>query len=148
MAEYYAHLDDGDPDLDKYFSADGVLDVNGLVAEGADKIKALYVRARGGVAVIAKPSSDPNAVPKGGELTLLTNLKIDVTGDKAVAEMYWTSVAADNLITPPHVPEYGRDHTELVKLKGHWLIKRRVVTSFGGMPKGELEPYRKSRVAQ
>ncbi len=145
MAEYYAHLDDGDADLSKYFASDAVLDVNGLIAKGADEINALYVRARGGEG--AKPKRDPKAPPPGGELTLLTNLKVEVKGNTAVAEMYWTSMAANLVIAAPHIPEYGRDHTELAKVQGHWLIKRRVITSYGGMPEGELEAYKKSRVA-
>jgi hypothetical protein len=72
----------------------------------------------------------------------LTNLKIEVTGNTATADMFWSSVESKTLISPPSVTEYGRDHTELVKQNSHWLITHRVVTSGGGMPEGELPSYR------
>src|SRR5690348_3056879 len=39
-ADYYAHFGTGFVDYSQYFTQDGVLDVNGLVAKGADQIKA------------------------------------------------------------------------------------------------------------
>jgi hypothetical protein len=72
----------------------------------------------------------------------LTNLKVEVKGNTATADMFWSSVESKTLISPPSVTEYGLDHTELVKQNGRWLIKHRVVTSGGGMPEGELQSYR------
>jgi hypothetical protein len=42
----------------------------------------------------------------------LTNLKVEVTGNTATADMFWSSVESKTLISPPSVTEYGRDHTE------------------------------------
>ena len=141
MVDYYSHIGNSSFNFGQYFVKDGVLDVNGIVAKGTEEIKALYVRASGGAAV-ARPKQDPNAPPPGMFNMQLTNLKVEVTGNTATADMFWSSVESKTLISPPSVTEYGRDHTELVKQNVHWLIKHRVVTSGGGMPKGELRSYR------
>ena len=141
MVDYYSHIGNSSFNFGQYFVKDGVLDVNGIVAKGAEEIKALYVRASGGAAA-APPKRDPNAPPRGMFNMQFTNLKVEVTGNTATADMFWSSVESKTLISPPSVTEYGRDHTELVKQNGHWLIKHRVVTSGGGMPEGELQSYR------
>ena len=140
MVDYYSHIGDSTFDFSRYFVPDGVLDVNGLVATGAEEIHALYVRAGGGAGAVP-PAQDPGAPPPGMFIMQLTNLKIDVAGDTATAEMFWSSVESETLISQPRVTEYGTDQTELVKLNGSWLIRHRVVTSGGGMPEGLLESY-------
>jgi len=144
MVDYYAHIGDSAFNFSQYFARDGVLDVNGIVAKGAEAIKALYVQASGG-AIAAPPKRDPNAPPQAMYNMQLTNLKVEVTGNTATADMFWSSMESKTLISPPIVTEYGRDHTELVKQNGRWLIKHRVVTSGGGMPEGELDSYRKMK---
>jgi hypothetical protein len=141
MVDYYSHIGNSSFNFGQYFVKDGVLDVNGIVAKGAEEIKALYVSASGGAAV-APPKQDPNAPPPGMFNMQLTNLKVEVKGNTATADMFWSSVESKTLTSPPSVTEYGRDHTELIKQNGHWLIKHRVVTSGGGMPGGELQAYR------
>jgi hypothetical protein len=141
MVDYYSHIGNSSFNFGQYFAKDGVLDVNGIVAKGMEEIKALYVLASGGTAA-APPKQDPNAPPPGMFNMQLTNLKIEVTGNTAIADMFWSSVESKTVISPPSVTEYGRDHTELVKQNGHWLIRHRVVTSGGGMPEGELQSYR------
>jgi hypothetical protein len=141
MVDYYSHIGNSSFNFGQYFVKEGVLDVNGIVAKGAEEIKALYVRASGGAAA-APPKQDPNVPPRGMFNMQLTNLKVEVKGTTATADMFWSSVESKTLISPPSVTEYGRDHTELIKQNGHWLIKHRVVTSGGGMPEGELQSYR------
>ena len=141
MVDYYSHIGNSSYDFSQYFAPDGVLDVNGIVAKGEKQIKALYVRAAGG-AIAAPPARDPNAPPPAMYNMQLTNLKVEVTGDTATAEMFWSSLESKTLLSPPKITEYGRDRTELVKLNGRWLIKHRLVTSGGGMPKSELQSYK------
>ena len=140
MVDYYSHIGDSSFNFSQYFIPDGVLDVNGIIAKGAEEIKALYVQASGG-AIAAPPAKDANAPPRAMFNMQLTNLKIDVKGETATAEMFWSSLESETLTSPPKVTEYGRDRTELVKQNGHWLIKHRMVTSGGGMPEGELKWY-------
>jgi hypothetical protein len=75
---------------------------------------------------------------------MLTNMKIDVQGDRAVASFLCHSIKADLLTTEGKITEYGRERTELVKQGGRWLIKNRVVLTEGGMPEALLENYSKS----
>lgn len=140
MVDYYSHIGDSSFNFSRYFAPDGVLDVNGIIATGAADIKALYIRAGGGNGA-APQARDPKVPPRAMSNMQLTNIKVDVAGDTATAEMFWSSLESETLISPPRVTEYGRDRTELVKQNGHWLIKHRVVTSYGGMPEGELKSY-------
>ena len=76
MADYYSHIGNSSFNFGQYFVKDGVLDVNGIVAKGAEEIKALYVRASGGPAA-APPRQDPDALPRGMFNMQLTNLKVE-----------------------------------------------------------------------
>jgi hypothetical protein len=124
-----------------YFATNGRLEVNGLVANGFDEIKAMYVQAGAGGEAKAKKAE--GAVPEGISEMLFTNLKIQLQGDKAVATLLWHSVKSDLLTSAPKVTEYGRERTELVKQNGRWLISKRVILSEGGMPEGLLKSYPK-----
>ena len=138
-ADYYSHLGAG-TDFSQFFAQNGELDVNGLVASGADEIKALYVRANGGSGEKPK-ATKPSDPPPARFHMQLTNLKVEVNGETAKVEAFWSSLMSATLVAPPAVTEYGREQAELVKQGGHWLIHKRVVTSYGGMPKGELKSY-------
>lgn len=140
MVDYYSHIGDSSFDFSRYFAPQGVLDVNGIVASGEKEIKALYVRASGG-ALAAQVKRADDAPPPAMYNMQLTNLKVEVNGDSATAEMFWSSMEAETLISTPRLTEYGRDRTELVKQDGQWLIMHRMVTSGGGMPAGELKSY-------
>lgn len=125
-----------------YFTADGKLEVNGLVANGLNEIKAMYVQA--GIGDEGKAQKAEGAVPKGVSEMMYTNLKIQLQGDKAVATLLWHSVESDLLTSAPRVTEYGRERTELVKQDGRWLISKRAILTEGGMPEGLLKSYPKS----
>ena len=84
-----------------------------------------------------------DAVPEGVSEMMLTNMKIDIQGDKAVATFLWHSIKSDLLTTQGKITEYGRERTELVKQDGRWLISSRVVRTERGMPESLLENYPK-----
>lgn len=128
-------------DFVSFFTADGILEVNGLVANGLEEIKAMYAQA--GISSERKPQKAESAVPEGGSIMMFTNLKIQLQGDKAVATLLWHSVKSDLLTSAPKVTEYGRERTELVKQEGRWLISKRSVLTEGGMPEGLLPSYPK-----
>ena len=138
--DYYSQFGpNGQHDFVSYFTADGRLEVNGLVASGLEEIKAMYVRA--GIGSEGKAQKAESAVPEGPSMMMLTNLKIQLQGDKAVATLLWHSVKSDLLTSAPKVTEYGRERTELVKQNGRWLISKRSVLTEGGMPEGLLLSY-------
>jgi hypothetical protein len=140
--DYYSQFGpNGQHNFMSYFMANGRLEVNGLVANGIDEIKAMYVQAGAGGEVKAKKAE--GAAPEGASEMMFTNLKIQLQGDKAVATLIWHSVKSDLLTSAPKVTEYGRERTELVKQDGRWLISKRVILSEGGMPEGLLKSYPK-----
>ncbi len=139
--DYYAQFrPDSQHDFMSFFTDDGRLEVNGMGAEGKEEIKALYDMA--GAGGEEKPKAE-DAVPEGVSEMMLTNMKIDIQGDKAVATFLWHSIKSDLVTTEGKITEYGRERTELVKQDGRWLITNRVVLTEGGMPEALLEYYPK-----
>lgn len=64
---------------------------------------------------------------------LLSDLIVDVKGDHATSESYWTEIItngknAQGVGNPPSVLKMGRYEDELVKRKGQWLYSRRIIT--------------------
>ncbi len=140
--DYYAQFrPDSKHDFVSFFADDGRLEVNGMVANGIEEIKAMYGRVFGSEAGNEPKAKD--AVPKGVSEMMLTNMKIDLQGDKAIATFLWHSIKSDLLTTEGKISEYGREQTELVKQGGHWRIKSRVVLTEGGMPESLLKYYPK-----
>jgi hypothetical protein len=140
--DYYAQFrPDSKHDFVSFFANDGRLEVNGMAANGIEEIKAMYGRVVGSGAGNEPKAKD--AVPKGVSEMMLTNMKIDIQGDKAIATFLWHSIKSDLLTTEGKITEYGRERTELVKQNGHWLIKNRVVLTEGGMPESLLKNYPK-----
>jgi len=140
--DYYSQFGpNSQHDFVSYFTADGRLEVNGLVAKNPDEIKAMYAQA--GVGSEKKAKKAEGAVPEGISEMMFSNLRIQLQGDTAVATLLWHSVKSDLLTSAPKVTEYGRERTELVKQDGRWLISKRVILTDGGMPEGLLKFYPK-----
>jgi SnoaL-like protein len=131
LVTYYSHLGGGG-DLGDFYVADGILDVNGLVAKGQQAIKELYEQVRHGTP--RRP---------GTFRMLLTNPHIVVTGDTATADVIWSGVNSPSVKSLPQIVEQGREHDELVKREGHWYFKHRVITSDGGLPAMFEKTYQK-----
>jgi hypothetical protein len=123
LVDYYAQLGFGRHDFGAFYVEDGVLDVNGLVAQGKKPIEDLY-----------KKTAEGTPRRPGKFHMLLTNLKIVVNGNSATADVVWTGVNSETVKAAPQFIEQGREHDELVKRDGRWYFKRRVITSDGGLP--------------
>jgi SnoaL-like domain len=123
LVDYYGHLGGNDRGFGSYYLDDGVLDVNGLVAQGEKPIEELY-----------KKIAEGSPRLPGKFHMLLTNPSIVVNGDSATADVVWTGVVSENVKAAPRFVEQGREHDELVKRNGRWYFKRRVITSDGGLP--------------
>jgi hypothetical protein len=122
LVNYYAQLGTGGSDFSDYYVEDGILDVNGLVAQGKKPIEDLY-----------KQAGDESPARKGTFRMLLTNLKIVVNATSGTADVIWTGVLSETVKSTPQFVEQGREHDELIKRNGRWLFKRRVITSDGGL---------------
>ncbi len=120
---YYAGIDRADVDFASYYVSDGVLDVNGQVAHGPAEIKDLYKRTY---------QSEPT--PAGAAYhVLISNPRIAVHGNAAMADLIWTIIDCDSPKAKPRLSEEGREHDVLVKRGGRWYLKSRVVTSDAGL---------------
>jgi hypothetical protein len=131
LVDYYAQLGAGHHDFGAFYVPDGVLDVNGVIAQGKKPIEDLYAR-------LAR-ESPPR---KGTFRMLLTNPKVVVNGDTATADVIWTGVNSETVTAAPQLVEQGHEHDELVKRDGHWYFKHRVITSDGGLPAMFEKTYR------
>jgi hypothetical protein len=123
LVDYYGQLGGNGRDFGDFYAEDGILDVNGIIAQGQKAIEDLYKR-----------SAEESALPAGTFRMLLTNLKIVVNGETATADVIWTGVNSKTVQSTPEFVEQGREHDELVKINERWLFKRRVITSDGGLP--------------
>ena len=132
LVDYYGQLGSGRSDFGTYYVADGILDVNGLIAQGQKPIEDLYKKLATG-----------SPQRKGAFRMLLTNPKIVVNGDTATADVIWTGVISATPTATPQFAEQGREHDELVKRNGHWYFKHRVITSDGGLPPMFEKTYKK-----
>src|SRR5262245_9911151 len=132
LVDYYGGLGAGRHDFGAYYVEDGVLDVNGIVAQGQKPIEDLY-----------KKIADSAPRRPGTFRMMLSNIKVAVKGDTATADMLWTGVNSEKVTAPPQFIEQGREHDELVKRNGRWLFKHRVITSDGGLPPMFEKTYQK-----
>ena len=134
LVDYYAHLGGDESHFGDFYVDDGVLDVNGDVAQGQKAIGELYRQLR------ASASNPPR---KGTFRMLLTNARITVKGDTATADVLWTGVLNTDLSAPPQFAEQGREHDELVRRNDRWLFKYREITADSGMPRMFDRTYKK-----
>jgi hypothetical protein len=132
LVDYYGQLGAGRSDFGTYYIEDGILDVNGLVAQGQKPIEDLYKKIAAG-----------NPPQRGTFRMLLTNPKIVVNGDTATADVIWTGVTSETVQAAPKFVEQGREHDELVKRNGHWYFKHRYITSDGGLTAMFEKTYKK-----
>ena len=132
LVDYYGQLGSGRGDFGAFYVEDGVLDVNGIVAQGKKGIEDLYKKVAAG-----------SPARKGTFRMLLTNLKIAVNGNSATADVLWTGINSETVHATPQLVEQGREHDELVKRDGRWLFKHRVITADGGMPALYDKTYKK-----
>jgi hypothetical protein len=132
LVDYYGQLGSGRNDFGTFYVEDGVLDVNGIVAQGQKSIEDLYKKIAAG-----------SPQRKGAFRMLLTNPKVVVNGDTATADVIWTGVISATPTAIPQFAEQGREHDELVKRSGHWYFKHRIITSDGGLPPMFEKTYKK-----
>ena len=129
LVEYYAKLGPGGNDFGSFYLEDGTLNVNGVTAQGEKAIEDLYRKVGQG-----------SPRQPGTFRMLLTNPRIVVDGESATADVIWTGINSDAVTTTPRLVEQGREHDDLVKRKGRWYFKHRVITSDGGMQAMFVKP--------
>lgn len=126
LVDYYQPLGGGkQDDLASFFTDDGVIDVNGRVYSGRKGIAQAYKDAGA--------ANNGNATFKGKFTMLMNNPRIEIHGNTATADAVWTGIVAAKPTDQPHFAEQGKEHDDLVKVKGEWMIKKRIITSTAGL---------------
>ena len=126
LVDYYQPLGGGkQEDLASFFVADGVIDVNGRVYSGHKGIAQAYKDAGS--------ANNGNATFKGKFTMLMNNPRIEIHGNTATADVVWTGIVSTTPKDQPHFAEQGKEHDDLVKVKGEWMITKRIITSTGGL---------------
>jgi len=102
-----------------FFAADGELLVNGTSIKGPAAIEAYFNRPRP-----ARAGAPANPEPRVGK-HVVTNLTIQITGDRAVAQGYWQTVMARASGTT--IAGAGHYEDVLKKENGAWKFLRRAI---------------------
>ncbi len=102
-----------------------MIDVNGRVYSGHKGIAQAYKDAGA--------ANDGNPTFKGKFTMLMNKPRIVIHGDAATADVVWTGIVTGAPKDQPHFAEQGKEHDDLVKVKGEWMIKKRIITSTGGL---------------
>ena len=119
FVRYFSGLGGGDPDwFGQFFTEGAELDVNGVVSFGRDEIGKLYRDVM---------EDKPNLI--GTFRMILSNLLIDIDGDKATARAMWTQTINELIKGPPRFIEQGWEVDALERKDGKWRITKRVVTA-------------------
>ncbi len=132
LIDYFQPLGSAGHDMTGFYTGDGVLDLNGRVYQGKRGIEQAYREA----------ASAMGPGFKGKFHILMSNPKIVVNGETATADLIWTGIASETVKSPPHLVEQGREHDDLVKQAGRWLLRKRMITSDGGLPDFYARTYR------
>ncbi len=125
MGRYLFALDFRDADAyAATFTEDGILNHGGGLARGRREIREVVIRAM----ETDKKQADGN---KSGRRPVpgrhnITNIVLDVRGNRATAKAYWTHFGADNE-GRARPTSFGHYQDELVKQNGQWLFSRRVI---------------------
>lgn len=125
IADYYQSFGSPQESFDTFFTPDGVIDVNGRVYTGQKGVAQAYKEAG--------EANRGNPTFTGKFVMLLGNPRIVITGDTAVVDAIWTGIVTAKPSDQPHFAEQGKEHDELVKVSGQWMMKKRVITSIGGL---------------
>src|SRR6186713_2879026 len=99
LVDYYGQLGSGGHDFGDFYVEDGVLDVNGLVAQGQKGIEDLY-----------KKTAEGTPHRPGTFRMMLSNIKVVVNGATATADVLWTGVNSETVKAVPQFIEQGREH--------------------------------------
>lgn len=127
MIEYYwAFSNEEGHDIKKYWTEDGEFDIAGNVVKGWAAIEAAY----------SSPETADENSPKF--VMLLGNPMIRVTGDTAVMDAVFTGMTSTDTTKAPIPTEQGTDHVEFVKVDGQWKIRKRVLVTYGYVPRTSL----------
>lgn len=126
QARYLFALDFRDPDAyAATFTEDGVLDYGAGQIRGREAIAAMVADMREGDAE-ARAADDSGLRPAAGRHNI-TNIVIEIDGDRATGTAYWFHMGNDNPDRAAQLNSFGHYEDELVKVDGEWLFSLRKI---------------------
>lgn len=132
-AKYAQALDTADAELyAALFTPDAYIEVDGKPYKGHDAIMGLVRDIRQKLGIDKLPA-DAHGRRFGPIRHLWSNLSVDLKGDHATSESYWTEIITNGkngqgVGNPPSVLKMGRYEDELVKKNGRWLYNKRIIS--------------------
>lgn len=116
------------------FAPDGEMDSAAVTGKGRDAIRQEIVDMKAREAKRAEETGKP--VPRMRHN--ITNVALDIDGDRAHGRAYWTSYTNAN--GKPELNGYGHYEDELIKIDGKWyFVKRKIFNEFAPGREGPAE---------
>jgi 3-phenylpropionate/cinnamic acid dioxygenase small subunit len=107
------------------FAPDGEMDSAAVTGKGRDAIRQEIIDMKAREAKRAQETGKP--VPRMRHN--ITNVALDVDGDRAHGRAYWTSYTNAN--GKPELNGYGHYEDEMIKIDGKWyFVKRKIFNEF------------------
>ncbi|MEP7311005.1 MAG: nuclear transport factor 2 family protein [Pseudomonadota bacterium] len=107
------------------FTEDGQLVSAVATAKGRDAIRAEVVGMKQND---AKKVEGEKLRPFSRRHTI-TNLVLNIEGDRATGRAYWAGYSNDNAKRSPYLESYGYYEDELAKVNGEWLFTKRTINN-------------------
>jgi hypothetical protein len=126
QAKYMFALDFRDPDAyAATFTEDGVLDYGAGKIRGREAIAAMVAGMREGDA--AQRAGDTSGLRAAAGRHNISNIVIDIDGDRATSTAYWFHMGNDNPERGAQLNSFGHYEDELERVDGEWLFSLRKI---------------------
>ncbi len=126
QARYLFALDFQDPQAyAATFAEDGILDYGAGEIRGREAIAAMVANSRRNSE--AQRAADTSGIRPAAGRHNITNIVIEINGDRAVSTSYWFHMGNSNPDRSAQLNSFGHYEDELVKVNGEWLFSRRKI---------------------
>lgn len=126
QARYMFALDFRDPEeYAATFTEDGVLDYGAGKIRGREAIAAMVAGMRDSAA--EQRARDTSGLRPAAGRHNITNIVIEIDGDRATGTAYWFHMGNDNPERAAQLNSFGHYEDELVRVDGQWLFSLRKI---------------------
>ncbi len=126
QARYLFALDFQDPQAyAATFTEDGILDYGVGEIRGREAIAAMVANSRRNSE--AQREADTSGIRPAAGRHSITNIVIEINGDRAVSTSYWFHMGNSNPDRSAQLNSFGHYEDELVKVNGEWLFSKRKI---------------------
>lgn len=126
QARYLFALDFQDPEAyAATFAEDGVLDYGAGKIRGREAIAEMVAGMRAGAE--RQRAEDTSGIRPARGRHNITNIVVDIDGDRATGTAYWFHIGNDNPERGAQLNSFGHYEDEIVKVNGEWLFSLRKI---------------------